>query len=94
MKILKWITENPWINLLVSLILIVTSSRDVWTDLQGDFTAMRVGSHHGVFVLGLFQILKTIPDIIGKLREVQENVEKVEPGKSSRTHETHETHKT
>jgi len=77
MKALKWISENSWIHLLVSLILVITSGQEVLADVMGDLTAMRMGSHHGVFILGLFHLLKTLPDILGNLREVQGNAEKV-----------------
>ncbi len=56
MKTLKWISENPWIHLLMSLILVITSSQEVVADVMGDLTAVRMGSHHGVFILGLFHL--------------------------------------
>ena len=78
MKALKWIAENHWMNLLVSLILIGTSSQQVWADLKGDLAAMHIGSHHGVIILGIFHTLKTLPDIFGSLQAVDDNVEKAE----------------
>ena len=78
MKALKWITENHWINLLVSLILIVTSSQQVWADLTGDLAAMRLGAHHGVFVLVIFHVLKSLPDIFSNLQSIESNVATVE----------------
>jgi len=78
MNILKWITENHWINFVVSMTLVVTSGQEVWTDVTGDLSAVNMGSHHGVFLLGLFHVLKTLPDLFGRVKEVRENVEKVE----------------
>ena len=82
MKALKWITENHWINLLVSLILIVTSSQQVWADLKGDLAAMPLRAHHGVFVLGIFHMLKSLPDIFSNLQSTESNLETVD-GKES-----------
>ena len=78
MKALKWIAENHWINLLVSLVLIGTSGQQVWADLKGDLAAMHLGSHHGIFILGIFQTLKTLPDIFSNLQSIEGNLETVE----------------
>lgn len=84
MKILKWFTENHWISFIVSMTLVITSGQEVWAEVEEDLSAVRMGSHHGVLLLGLFHVLKTLPDLFGRVKEVRENIEKVE-GKQEAT---------
>ena len=68
---LKKITASPWLNLLAGIILLITSGYEIWDSL-GEAT---LGAHHGVFVFGLIQILKSIPEIMHGLDEIEKGEE-------------------
>lgn len=59
---LKKIVENPYINLIAGLILIISSGKEIIEKLDEG-----VGAHHGVFIFGLLQALKSIPEIVEAL---------------------------
>lgn len=62
MKILKMIVTNPYLNLLVGLILLYSGISESWYEIQ-EMNNVHFGVHHGVIVFSLMQILKTLPDI-------------------------------
>lgn len=62
------ITENPIFNLLAGIILIITAGYECW-DTIGEF---KLGAHHGVAVFGLFQVLKSFPELLHGTKELKE----------------------
>lgn len=70
MKALNWITQNPWVNLVVALILIITTGQQVWTDVKS-LDTVQLGAHHGVFVLGIFNALNALSGVFGNLQGIQ-----------------------
>lgn len=70
-KVVKRITENPYTNLVVGLILLGTSSMEVWDSFVSEES--HLGAHHGVMLFGLMQTIKALPDIM----EAMEFIDKV-----------------
>jgi hypothetical protein len=68
---LKKITESPWLNLVAGIILLLTAGTEVWESF-GDGS---VGTHHGVFIFGLIHIIKTIPEFMHGLHELEDGQE-------------------
>ena len=58
---LRTILDHPYANLLVALILILTSLAERWETLQENLVKLDVAAHHGVLLFGVFNLLKTIP---------------------------------
>lgn len=66
---LRTITQSPYLNLLSGLILLMTAGYET----VETFDHFHLGSHHGVLVFSLIQILKTIPEFMHGLKEVEES---------------------
>jgi hypothetical protein len=66
MSKLKGFVENPWINLISGLILLITSGNEILKTLgDGD-----IGAHHGVAFFGLVQIIQCLPHILHGTEQV------------------------
>lgn len=59
MKLLHTIAHHPVSLLFIGIVLVVTSS----IEIIDTFDSGSVGSHHGIFVFGLWQLLKTLPEL-------------------------------
>ena len=70
MHYLKLLTTHPYINILLGIILCVTALYEIFYSLEETSEALKIGTQHGVFVLGLFHILKTLPDIAEGLERI------------------------
>ncbi len=64
MRTLARFLENPWTNIGVALILIATSSVEVWEDFAHE-DGSGLGAHHGILVFGVVSLLKALPDALG-----------------------------
>ena len=62
------ITENPFFNLVAGMILIITAGYEC-IDTLGEF---KLGVHHGVAVFGLFQVLKSFPEMFHGAKELKD----------------------
>ena len=56
MKADHGVLTNRWVALAVSAVLIVKAIFEIVA------SANEIGSHHGVLILGIFHMLKTLPD--------------------------------
>jgi hypothetical protein len=63
MKLLRKFVESPHINILIGLILLLSGLIEAWDTLFQDIMSGNFGARHGVIIFGLFQILKSVPDI-------------------------------
>lgn len=70
---LTTITRSPWLQMVAGIILLITAGNEIWTSID-EFS---LGAHHGVAVFGLFQIVKSIPEILHGLNELQEGEDKL-----------------
>jgi hypothetical protein len=67
---------NPYVNCMVGLILFGTGLSEAWDSLYDDIINLRLKVHHGFMILGIFNVLKTIPDIILSLEHIHRGVKK------------------
>jgi hypothetical protein len=64
---IRRVVNNPFANIFVALILLVTSLMEAWETLSDDISGMNFGAHHGIMLFAVFQILKTLPDLMDAL---------------------------
>lgn len=69
-RALKKITENPWLNVLVGVIFLVTGAIEM-VDSMAEEAELVVGVHHGAMLYGLLHALRYLPDIFEGLEYVQ-----------------------
>ena len=65
---LNKITQSSYLNLLSGTILLITAGYEMW---EG-FGEAGLGAHHGVAFFGLIQMLKSIPEIMVGLKELEQ----------------------
>ncbi len=81
MKTLKAIIDNPFLSLVVSLVLLVTSLLEAWDTLFVDIRQLHFRAHHGLMLFALLNTLKALPDTVEgieylvKSQETTENAE-------------------
>ena len=63
MHALRRLIDHPVTNLIVALILIATSLAEGWETFFEDLVNFNAGVHHGVLLLGFFNLLRTIPEL-------------------------------
>lgn len=56
--------RNPWLELIVGLVLIITGFSEAGETLFDDLSSGNLGSHHGVMLLGLAHALKAVPSLL------------------------------
>ena len=62
---------SPYLNILAGIILISTAGYETWESI-GEF---KLGTHHGVLVFGLLQVLKGLPEALHGAKEISEGEE-------------------
>jgi hypothetical protein len=67
-KMLRQITQSPYLNLFSGLILLITSGYETIVTLD----KVSLGVHHGILVFSIIQIVKVIPEIMHGLTEIQD----------------------
>lgn len=65
---LKRIVKSPYMNFFSGFVLLATSG----TELVLSFEEYQIGAEHGVFVFGIVQVIKTIPDLLEGAKELDE----------------------
>jgi len=70
MSKLKAFVENPYLNVIVGIIFLLSGISEVINELD-DLESITFGSHHGVIIYSIFHILKTLPDIFEGLEYVE-----------------------
>ncbi|MGI1671314.1 MAG: hypothetical protein K6L74_13455 [Neptuniibacter sp.] len=70
---LKTIASSPYLNLFSGVVLIVTAGSEVFNT----FNEGGLGAHHGVFLFGLIQIVKTFPEFFHAIEEFEEAEESI-----------------
>ena len=61
LQIIKKCVSNPYMNLIVGIILLYTGISEAWRELK-EVEGIQVGAHHGLVVYSILHILKTIPE--------------------------------
>ncbi|MGD2117904.1 MAG: hypothetical protein PVG66_06080 [Chromatiales bacterium] len=67
-KMLKQITQSPYLNLFSGLILLTTSAYETIVTLD----EVHFGVSHGILIFSIIQIIKVMPEIMHGLTEIQE----------------------
>lgn len=70
---LKTIISSPYLNLLSGLVLMTTAGIEIFDT----FNTAGIGSHHGIFVFGIIQALRSFPEIFHALEEFEHAEENV-----------------
>lgn len=65
---LRKITQSPYLNLLSGLILLISSGYEIVVTVD----EAAFGIRHGILLFSLIQIIKSIPEVMHGLTEVQE----------------------
>ena len=68
-KMIRKLVDNPYLNLLVGIVLISSSFMEVWESVHED--TIKLGTHHGVMLFGIIQTLKALPDIFESLESLE-----------------------
>lgn len=63
---LKKMIDNPTVLLMIGIILIFTSIGEVIEGLD----ELSIGTHHGVFIWGIFQVFSAIPHLVEGLERI------------------------
>ena len=73
-KYIERFVENPYVNFITGLVLIFTSGVEVFESLDEEF---KLGVHHGVFVFGILQVLRSLPEFIEGSKSLKEGRSKL-----------------
>ena len=65
--LIKKLGQNPWLNMLIFVVLLISAGNEIWQSIQ----QFELGAHHGVFLYALMQCLKTLPDLFEPLKSLQ-----------------------
>jgi len=65
-KPLRFIADNPWVNLLAGGILIYTAVHEIVESTED----AGIGAHHGVLAFGIVHALSALPEILHGFDEV------------------------
>ena len=69
---LKRFVVNPYVNLIVALVLFGTGVAESWDSFKEDMAGFHVRTHHGVMLYGFFNMLKPLPDIFEGLEKMNQ----------------------
>ena len=67
---LKPLVEDPWLNLMAGLALLIFSLMEVFPTLLEDIKAFKFGSHHGVSIFSAWHIFKVLPDCLDGIERI------------------------
>ncbi len=76
-----WILRQPMTSVVVGLLMVVTGLGEVASTVLEAFDGFGLRAEHGVIIFGLFQVSKSLLDIV-------EGVERVEVGEADETSST------
>ena len=62
-KGIKRFTESPYVLLVISLILLVTSLMEAWETLAEDISELDFKGHHGLAIFAFFNVLRVLPEL-------------------------------
>jgi|TARA_Y100000294_G_C8256490_1_gene216951 uncharacterized membrane protein HdeD (DUF308 family) len=60
MSVLKRLVENTYLNIVVGIFLVASGLAEIVVEVE----EWEFGAHHGILVMGLVHILKTLSDLI------------------------------
>ncbi len=66
MSKLREMIENPWVNFISGLILLLSAGNEIIHTID----KTEIGTHHGVAIFGLIQTIKYLPHILDGTEQV------------------------
>ncbi len=60
-RLITRIAHHPYLNLFSGLVLLITASHEILLSLH---EGKGIASHHGIAVLGVVQIIKSLPELM------------------------------
>ena len=64
---IKTVTESPWMKFTTGVVLLTSGLDEAVETLFADLSALELGAHHGVMVLGFVNVLSSLPDMLDGL---------------------------
>ena len=64
---IKSLAESTWIKFTTGIVLLTSGLDEAVETLFPDISALELGAHHGVMVLGFVNILSSLPDMLDGL---------------------------
>jgi hypothetical protein len=62
-RLFQTIMDNPWIQVLFAIFIIVTSAMDIFTDIA------QLKKEHGSFIVGIFMLVKSLRESYLHIKE-------------------------
>lgn len=78
LKRLEKFSENPWLDMVLGLIIFSTGVMESGDDFMADLTTGNFGAEHGVMLVGLAHALKELPAILGGISLMMNAVKKTD----------------
>ena len=76
MRWIKIVVSNPWLNLAVSLVLIISGTMEALDIKQHPGGYTEIGAHHGIILFGITQFFKVLPDLFEGVEYLEKAAEK------------------
>ena len=64
---IKTVAESPWMKFTTGVVLLTSGLDEAVETLFADLSALELGAHHGVMVLGFVNVLSSLPDMLDGL---------------------------
>ena len=67
---LKHFTQNPYLNIIIGILILYTGISEAVNQLI-ELEHFTIGAHHGVILIAILHILKTIPDLFSGIEYIE-----------------------
>jgi hypothetical protein len=64
---IKSLAESSWLKFTTGIVLLTSGLDEAAETLFADISALELGAHHGVMVLGFVNVLSSLPDMLDGL---------------------------
>ncbi len=71
-RLIHRFAKNPLLNLFAGLILLLSGLIECLASLVEGWYDFPIGSHHGIAVFGLLQMVKALPDVVESFKLIEE----------------------
>lgn len=61
---IKAVADSPWTKFTTGVVLLTSGLDEAAETLFADLSALELGAHHGVMVLGFVNVLSSLPDML------------------------------
>jgi hypothetical protein len=72
MEKIKTFIEHPITNLIIAVILVGTSLAEGWESFSGDLSEFHIGAHHGVLLLGVAMLIRSVIEALESIIRAHE----------------------